>query len=116
MSEKQIKITKTDRSTHIVPASQRKTYESFNEKNKKLKKTADLVTITDYEPGSEEVSQPAAAKTEGTGTGDTKKTANEVIALIKAATTADEVNALADGDTRATVVKAAEVKLQELAG
>jgi len=44
--------------------------------------------------------------------GDNKKKALEVIALIEAAETAEAVNELVAGDTRATVVSAASKKLE----
>lgn len=50
----------------------------------------------------------ASAKTEET----VQKTAKEVIALVEAAKTVDEVNALIEGDVRVTVV-AAETKMIE---
>ena len=49
-----------------------------------------------------------------TGEKDGLKKATEVIALIDAATTVDEVNALAEGDTRATVAAAVAKKLETL--
>lgn len=46
--------------------------------------------------------------------GDQRKTAKDVIALIEAATTVDEVNAIAEGDERATVVAAAKKMIETL--
>ena len=43
-----------------------------------------------------------------------QKTAKEVIALVEAAKTVDEVNALIEGDARATVVAAAKKMIETL--
>ena len=43
-----------------------------------------------------------------------RKLANDVIALIEAAETVDAVNALVEGDTRATVVAAATKRIETL--
>ena len=113
--EKSIKITKKDGSSHIVPASQRATYEAFNEKNKKLKKDKDIVTIEDYVAPAPEAAAAKTADSVNTATNDAgKKTAVEVVELINKATTVEEVNALAEGDGRVTVIKAAEAKTAEL--
>jgi hypothetical protein len=116
-SEKQIKITKKDKTSHIVPATQRATYEAFNAKSRKLRREKDVVEIEDYEEPEEKGSDTGSANTStGSSTGDAggKKTAVEVIALINAATTEEEVNKAAEGDTRVSVLKAAELKVAEL--
>lgn len=108
MSEaKLIKVTKKNGQSSIVPAGQRATYESFNEKYKKLKKLDQVVTIEDYEEAAEtkkeELTPPAVRK------------AVDVIGDISIAKTVEEVDALIAGDERATVLKAAETKKEELA-
>lgn len=117
-SEKQIKITKKDKTSHIVPASQRATYEAFNAKSKKLRREKDVVEIEDYEEPKEEAAADTGSANIGTGSSTVdaggKKTAVEVIALINAATTEEEVNKAAEGDTRVSVLKAAELKVAEL--
>lgn len=53
----------------------------------------------------------------GAGTGaDAPKHHTVVISLIKAALSEDEINQIVGGDTRASVLKAAEEKKKELAG
>ena len=136
--EKLIQITKKDGSKHIVPAGQRTIYESFNARAKKLRRDKDLVTIDDYEePKKEETPAgtqipdgdngsgsglaagiqtpppaipPAPPATNGNG----KKPAVEVIELIGNSTTVEAVEALKAGEDRVSVIKAADLKIEEL--
>ena len=72
-------------------------------KNNRYKKELELTPFT----------RDGLTEKEATSAPD-KKTAAELIKLIEAATTADEVNAIAEGDKRATVVAAVTAKLETL--
>lgn len=122
--EKQIKIIKKDGTFHIVPASQRSTYEAFNTKNTKLKQLKDVVEIEDYEaPAAEDKIADLTPATTGFQSAtpppppppaNDKKPAVEIVELISKATTIEEVNSLVAGDGRVSVIRAAESKIADL--
>lgn len=113
--EKFIKVTKKNGQYSIVPAGQRPTYESFNAKYEKLKKTDQVVTIEDYEPTAADAKKAETGSGDGTG-GSKVKTALELIADISNAKSPEEVDSLIpEGESRATVLKAADAKKAELA-
>lgn len=71
-------------------------------------------TVAEKDAEIERLKALLAGQGAGTGTAAPKQSAVEVIALIEAANSVDQVNALANGDERATVKKAAEKRIAEL--
>ena len=108
-----IKLTKKDGSTHLVPASQRKTYESLNARYKKLNKLDEIVEISDFKEKDATAGTPGAPPSDSAET--QKHNAADVVKAIGECKTIEEVDKLAVGDDRATVQKAAEKKKESLA-
>jgi hypothetical protein len=80
------------------------------------KKVSDLTKeVSDKDAEIAKLKEMLANSNAGEGEGGTgKKTAVEVIALINAVTKPEDIIALIEGDTRATVNKAAEEKIAKL--
>lgn len=117
----QLKITKSNGSSHLVPLGQKSIYEAFNAKATKMKKPKDLlkIEVVDVDEPAAEVktadmkNDSGADNGSGNSSAATQRKAADVISDISNAKSAEEVAALIAGDTRATVLKAAEAKNAE---
>ncbi len=96
----------------VRPADTKKIIDSKDKQIEDLKaQIAALMATNQNGSGSDQTKQTPSQETDSS---ITQLKAVEVIEKIKAATTSDEVNVLASGDTRATVIAAAAAKLEEL--
>lgn len=140
---KVLKITKSDKTVHVVPLTNKAFYEAYNRRQKgdkkwkleeideedaKNMKFIDETHVTPVEATKkleEKDAEIAALKAQlealagaGADTGANgaapQKKANEVIELIAAATSEEQVNTLIAGDTRKTVIDAADKKIAAL--
>lgn len=141
---KVLKITKQDKTTHVSPLSNKAFLEAFNkrqpgEKRWKIEEIDEAeaeklpfmdesyVTAGEAQKKLEVLAKESEDKDKeiarlksllegnaGSGTSSEKKTAEEVIALINAATKKEDIEKLIEGDTRKTVNDAAKKKIESL--
>ncbi len=131
---KVLKITKPDKTVHVVPVSNLAFYQAYNKRQKQQwkieqidEKDAKDLPFKDetYVTGNEAVAKLSEAQKEiaalkeqlaakQTTQAPVKYSAVDAIALIEVAKTVEQVNAIVGDDERATVKKAAEKKIEEL--